>query len=75
MKQKLSPTALKAKRVRDKKAAMTSKRKARKASAQKKRRNTPAFKLKGKDVHHTEDGKLVLISTSSNRDVWKRNER
>ena len=75
MKQKLSPAALKAKRIRDKASAMTAKRKKRKASAQKKRRNTPAFKLKGKDVHHTKDGRLVLISTSSNRDVWKRNER
>ena len=74
-KQKLSPSALKAKRARDTEAAMTPLRRKRKRENQKKRRNTPVFKLRGKDVHHTKDGKLTLIASSSNRDVWKRGER
>ena len=75
MTQKLSPKASAAKKVRDKAAAMTPLRRKRKRENQKKRRDTPVFKLRGKDVHHTKDGKLTLIASSSNRDVWKRNER
>ena len=74
MTQKLSPKASEAKKVRDKAAAMTPLRRKRKRENQKKRRDTPVFKLRGKDVHHTKDGKLTLIASSSNRDVWKRNE-
>ena len=75
MTQKLSPKASAAKKVRDKAASMTPLRRKRKRENQKKRRDTPVFKLRGKDVHHTKDGKLTLIASSSNRDVWKRNER
>ena len=66
-KQKLSPTALKKKRTRDLEAAKTPLRKKRKRENQKKRRNTSTFKLRGKDVHHTADGRLVLTSIKNNR--------
>jgi hypothetical protein len=66
-KQKLSPSALKAKRARDLAAAKSPLRKKRKRENQKKRRGISSFKLKGKDVHHTPDGRLVLVSVKNNR--------
>jgi len=64
LKQKLSPQAKKAKAVRDKKAAMTKKRKDYKAESQRKRRKKSATFLKGKDYdHHTG----TFVSSSKNR--------
>ena len=64
LKQKLSPQAKKAKAVRDKKAAMTKKRKDYKAESQRKRRKKSAAFLKGKDYdHHTG----TFVSSSKNR--------
>ena len=66
-KQKLSSPARKAKLARDRKAADG--RKYEKASAQKYRRNAKkrGVSLKGKDVHHSSDGSMKLVSTKSNR--------
>ena len=66
-KQKLSSPARKAKLARDRKAA--DERKHEKASAQKYRRNAKkrGVSLKGKDVHHSKDGSMRLVSTKSNR--------
>jgi len=66
-KQKLSSTARKAKQDRDGKASAV--RKYEKASAQKYRRNAKkrGVSLKGKDVHHSSDGSMRLVSTKSNR--------
>ena len=75
MTQKLSPSALKAKKARDLRAAKTPLRKKRKRENQKKRREYSPFELRGKDVHHAKDGKLVLTSVENNRNVWKHNER
>jgi hypothetical protein len=68
-KQKLSPEAASAKKKRDLEYAKSPKRKMRKAENQVKRRalKKKGFKLKGKDVHHDKNGKLVLVSTSKNR--------
>jgi len=66
-KQKLSPKASAAKKTRDLVAAKTPLRRKRKAENQKKRREYSAFKLKGKDVHHGKDGRLVLASIKNNR--------
>mgnify|MGYP003124201379 CR=1 FL=1 len=67
--QGLSPTALKAKRARDKAAAMTPLRKARKAGNQKEGQRSDS------DIHHKPDGTTVRISTKNNRNVWKHGER
>ena len=67
--QGLSPTALKAKRVRDKAAAMTPLRKHRKAE------NQRIGQSPSSDIHHKPDGTTVRISTKNNRNVWKHNER
>jgi len=67
--QGLSPTALKAKRVRDKEAAMTPLRKQRKAGNQKEGQRSNS------DIHHKPDGTTVRISTKNNRNVWKHGER
>ena len=67
--QGLSPTALKAKRDRDKEAAMTPLRKARKAGNQKEGQRSDS------DIHHKPDGTTVRISTKNNRNVWKHGER
>tara|TARA_R100001594_G_scaffold9981_1_gene23784 strand:+ start:617 stop:847 length:231 start_codon:yes stop_codon:yes gene_type:complete len=75
MAQKLSPKASAAKKARDLAAAKSPLRKKRKAENQVERRKHSPFSLRGKDVHHGKNGKLTLISTSSNRDVWKRKER
>jgi len=66
-KQKLSPVARKAKRDRDGKASAA--RKYEKASAQKYRRAAKkrGVSLKGKDVHHSSDGSMRLVSVAKNR--------
>ena len=69
--QGLSPTALKAKRVRDKAAAMTPLRKKRKAENQR----HPDGQSPSYDLHHKSDGSLVKMSTKNNRNVWKHGER
>ena len=66
-KQKLSAKASAAKKTRDLEAAKTPLRQKRKRENQVERRNTPAFKLRGKDVHHTPDGNLILASVANNR--------
>ena len=67
--QGLSPTALKAKRERDGKAARTPARMAKKAENQ---RNGQSSNY---DWHHRSDGSVVKMSTKNNRNVWKHNER
>jgi len=66
-KQKLSSPARQAKLARDRKAA--DERKYEKASAQKYRRKAKkrGVNLAGKDVHHSSDGSMKLVSTKSNR--------
>ena len=67
--QGLKPQALKDKRARDKAAAMTSKRKERKAENQK------IGQSSSYDLHHKPDGSIVKMSTKNNRNVWKHGER
>jgi len=67
--QGLSPTALKAKRARDKAAAMTDKRKDRKAE------NQRIGQSSNYDLHHKSDGSVVKMSTKNNRNVFKHGER
>jgi hypothetical protein len=67
--QGLSPTALKAKRDRDLAAAKTP------ARMEKKKENQKIGQSSNYDIHHKSDGSTAKISTASNRDVWKRNER
>ena len=67
--QGLSPTALKAKRERDGKAARTPARMAKKAENQ---RIGQSSKY---DLHHKSDGSVVKMSTKNNRNVWKHGER
>ena len=67
--QGLNPTALKAKRARDKTAAMTPLRKSRKAE------NQRIGQSSNSDLHHRPDGSVVKMSTKNNRNVWKHNER
>ena len=67
--QGLSPTALKAKGARDLAAAKTPARKLKKAQNQR-IGQSPNY-----DIHHKSDGSTAKISTASNRNVWKRNER
>jgi len=67
--QGLSPTALKAKRDRDLTAAKTPARKMKKAQ------NQRIGQSSNQDIHHGANGSTTKISTASNRDVWKRNER
>jgi len=67
--QGLSSTALKAKRARDKAAAMTDKRKARKAE------NQRIGQSSNYDLHHKPDGSVVKMSTKNNRNVFKHGER
>ena len=67
MAQKLSPKASAAKKKRDLEYAKSPARKKRKRENQKKRREYSAFQLRGKDVHHTKDGKLVLTSVKNTR--------
>jgi len=67
--QGLSPSALKAKRIRDKASAMTKKRKDRKAENQ---RNGQSSSY---DWHHKPDGSVVKMKVENNRNVFKHNER
>ncbi len=67
--QGLSPSALKAKRSRDKAAAMTPLRKSRKAE------NQRIGQSSNTDLHHKPDGSVVKMKRKNNRDVWKHNER
>ena len=66
MAQKLSPTAKRMKAIRDKRAAMTSKRKAFKAEIQRKRRaaKKAGIDLRGKDYDHKTK---KFTDTKSNR--------
>jgi len=68
-KQKLSKEAALAKKTRDLKAAKSPLRKKRKRENQVARRayKKRGFSLRGKDVHHAEDGSLVLVSVNKNR--------
>tara|TARA_B100001094_G_scaffold133854_1_gene129655 strand:+ start:335 stop:574 length:240 start_codon:yes stop_codon:yes gene_type:complete len=67
--QGLSPTALKAKRARDKAAAMTGKRKERKAE------NQRIGQSSNYDLHHKSDGSVIKTTTKNNRNVFKHGER
>ena len=67
-KQRLSATARRNKQARDKVAAMTLKRKNRKAE------NQRIGQRSDSDIHHTSSG-TKRISISENRDVWSHNER
>jgi hypothetical protein len=69
LKQKLSPVAAKAKAVRDKKSAMTKKRKDRKAE------NQRIGQRSDSDLHHKKDGSVIRMSKKNNRNVWKHGER
>ena len=68
-KQKLTPTARRMKAARDKKAAMTSDRKAKKAENQRKRRaaKKAGKDIKGKDYDH-KDGKFKSIKANRGND-------
>ena len=68
-KQKLSPEAASAKKKRDLEAAKSPLRRKRKRENQAERRayKKRGFNLRGKDVHHAEDGSLVLVSVNKNR--------
>jgi len=66
-KQKLSVKARKGKQARDKTTAMTPLRKKTKATAQVFRRNIKNIDLQGKDVHHSSDGSMRLVSIKNNR--------
>ena len=69
LKQKLSPSAAKKKAIRDKKSAMTKKRKDRKAE------NQRIGQRSDSDLHHKSDGSVVRMSKKNNRNVWKHRER
>jgi hypothetical protein len=64
-KQKLSVKARKQKQATDKKNAMI--RTSEKATAQVFRRNIKNIDLQGKDVHHSSDGSMRLVSVKNNR--------
>ena len=68
-KQKLSPEAASAKKKRDLEAAKSPLRRKRKRENQVERRayKKRGFNLRGKDIHHAEDGSLVLVSVNKNR--------
>ena len=61
MTQRLSPTARRAKLARDKAAAMTPHRRARKAE------NQRIGQSPNQDIHHKPDGTTEKVSVSSNR--------
>ena len=64
-KQKLSSVARKNKAIRDGKSSAA--RKSEKATAQVFRRNKTKGELSGKDVHHSSDGSMRLVSIAKNR--------
>jgi hypothetical protein len=67
-KQKLSVKARKDKQARDKTTAMSPLRKHAKKTAQVFRRNIKNIDmLNGKDVHHSSDGSMRLVSVNKNR--------
>ena len=67
-KQKLSAKARKDKQARDKATAMPPLRKHTKKTAQAFRRNIKNIDmLDGKDVHHSKDGSMRLVSVAKNR--------
>lgn len=66
--QGLSPTALRAKRARDKAAAMTKKRKDRKAE------NQRIGQKSDSDLHHTSSGTVKRVNIAYNRATHDRNE-
>ena len=68
-KQKLTPTAKRMKAARDKKAAMTADRRAKKAENQRKRRaaKKEGKDIKGKDYDH-KDGKFKSIKANRGND-------
>ena len=66
--QGLSPTALRAKRARDKAMAMTTKRKNRKAE------NQRIGQKSDSDIHHTSSGTIRRTSIAYNRATHDRNE-
>jgi len=66
--QGLSPTALRAKRARDKAAAMTDKRRDRKAE------NQRIGQKSDSDLHHTSSGTVKRVSVAYNRATHDRNE-
>ena len=67
--QGLKPKALNDKRARDKAAAMTDKRKSRKAE------NQRIGQSSSYDIHHKPGGGVVKTSTKNNRNVFKHGER
>jgi|TARA_R110000764_G_scaffold155138_1_gene242964 hypothetical protein len=67
--QGLNPEALATKRASDLAAAKTP------ARMEKKKENQKIGQSSNYDIHHKSDGSTAKISTASNRDVWKRNER
>jgi len=66
--QGLSPTALKRKRARDKAAAITPKRRKRKAENQRFGQRSDS------DIHHASDGTLKRVSRAYNRATYTRGE-
>ena len=70
-KQKLSRAAAKKKAIRDKKAAMTKKRKDRKAQNQREDRRDGTVG-DGLDRHHTKSGATKRISVKNNRGFYGR---
>ena len=60
-KQKLTPTAKRMKAIRDKRAAMTAERKARKAE------NQRIGQRSDSDIHHHPDGSTKRVSVKDNR--------
>ena len=71
LKQKLSPKAAAAKKIRDKKSAMTKKRKDRKAQNQRDDRRDGTVG-DGLDRHHTKSGATKRISVKNNRGFYGR---
>lgn len=67
--QGLNPEALANKRASDLAAAKTPIR------MEKKKENQRIGQSSNYDIHHKSDGTTAKIDPSSNRDVWKRNER
>ena len=66
-KQKLTAKAREDKQAREKATAMTPLRKKAKSTAQVFRRNISNIDLEGKDVHHSSDGSMRLVSVNKNR--------
>ena len=69
--QNLTPTAARMKAIRDKKAAMTEKRKKRKRENQVEDRKNGTVG-DGKDRHHKSDGTTVVITEKNNRGNYGR---